>query len=67
MGKSLSLLSLIVHTLDYARSSGRCTEAHNPALQGGLSSGATLIVTPKSSQYWDLRNPNPFVFNRSLI
>lgn len=45
-----------MHTLDYARSSQRYTEGHNPVLQGGLCSGATLIVTPKSSQYRALRN-----------
>ena len=50
MGKSLSLLALIMHTLDHARSSRRrCEEIRVGEGQGTSVSGATLVITPKSS------------------
>ena len=55
-----------MHTLDYARSSQRRAEGHNTVSQG-LCSGATLIITPKSSQYWAYHIPNLFQFNGLLI
>lgn len=50
MGKSLSLIALVMHTLDHARSSrARYKELHTRNGQGGIPPRATLIVTPKSS------------------
>lgn len=44
LGKTLSLLALIMHTLDDARH-----YVHHDERDQGLHTGATLIVTPKSS------------------
>ena len=50
MGKSLSLLALVMHTLDHARvSSQRFKETFFQGHEGGHPSRATLIITPKSS------------------
>jgi hypothetical protein len=49
MGKSLSLLALILHTLDSERSDGR--ENWYPSSQkDDIWSPATLIIAPKSSK-----------------
>jgi hypothetical protein len=50
MGKSLSLLALIMHTLDHARSSRqRCGGVRVGEGQGTNPPRATIIITQKSS------------------
>lgn len=51
MGKSLSLIALIVHTLDGARSSERHHEGYSIGEESDkLRRGPTIIVAPKSSK-----------------
>ena len=61
MGKSLALLTLIVHSLGRAKVP---SQEHNEATphrnKGEATSKATLIITPKSSN--DPRNLNAIFF-----
>lgn len=56
MGKSLTLIALIMHTLDDARSSGQpWNDVSLQAERGDTAPGPTLIIAPKSTLYsWGL-------------
>ena len=49
MGKSLALLTLIVHTLGYENASSHERNGGPHGDRGEPSSRTTLIITPKSS------------------
>lgn len=56
MGKSLTLIALMMHTLDVARSSGKGRKQGSVQVERGEAAPApTLIIAPKSTLYsWEL-------------
>lgn len=50
-GKSLTILAVIVHTLDEARLQAYRSSDIQAQSRGRLHSGATLIIAPKSSMF----------------